>query len=106
MRVHGENAPERNFTIEAIPKKRGMVLVRFYDNIMPTENGAEWDEYTLELPSYPMLKTDIEANYNAFFRQAQLLDDEKSNSDAELLLEMAAEHEERICMLELFGGEL
>lgn len=106
MRARGENAPERTFETEAIPKKRGFVLVRFYDNISPTANGFEWDEYTLEMPSYPMLRTDIKANYNAFFRQAQLLNDEKSNSDAELLLSMAAEHEERLCMLELFGGEL
>lgn len=106
MRVKGEVAPESTFTTEAIPKKRGFVLVRFFDNIIPTENGFEWDEYTLEMPSYPMLRTDIKANYNAFFRQAQLLDDENSNSDAELLLEMAADHEERICMLELFGGEI
>ena len=106
MRVKGEVAPDSNFTTEAIPKKRGTVLVRFFDNIIPTENGFEWDEYHLEMPSYPMLRTDIKANFNAFFRQAQLLDDEKSNSDTDLLLEMAAEHEERLCMIELFGGEL
>lgn len=103
MRVKGEVAPVTAFTLEPIPKKPGKVMARFYANVAQVEASWQWDEYHLEFESYVGLETDIATNYDTLFRQAQFLDDEESNSDSEFLLELAADHEERICMLELFG---
>lgn len=89
MRVRGETVPVTAFTLEAIPKKPGKSLVRFYENAEAyEETGYEWDEYHLEMPSYPGLENDVEANYDMLIGQAKLVE-EQSNAESALRAEQA-----------------
>lgn len=89
MKVRGEISPVTAFTLEPIPKKPGKSLVRFYENAkVYEETGYEWDEYHLEMPSYPGLENDVEANYNMLISQAKLVE-EQSNAESMLRAEQA-----------------
>lgn len=75
MKVRGNTMPVTAFTLEPIPKKPGRSLVRFYENAEPfSEAGFEWDEYHLELASYPNLESDVTANYDMLINQAKMLE--------------------------------
>ena len=79
MKVRGEIAPVTAFTLEAIPKKPGKCLVRFYENAEAyADTGYEWDEYHLELVSYPGLENDVEANYEMLMKQAKAVEDQNN----------------------------
>ena len=79
MKVRGETAPVTAFTLEAIPKKPGKCLIRFYENAEAyEENGWEWDEYHLEMPAYPGLENDVEANYEMLMRQAKAVEEQNN----------------------------
>lgn len=80
MKVNGDNAPEKPFTLEQIPNHPGYVLARFYENAKPytktrddmTISGYEYDEYHLTLLQTATLEEDIEAQYGTYLEQARL----------------------------------
>lgn len=89
MKARGEISPVTAFTLEPIPKKPGKSLVRFYENAkVYEETGYEWDEYHLEMPSYPGLENDVEANYDMLISQAKLVE-EQNNAESMLRAEQA-----------------
>ena len=79
MKVRGEIAPVTAFTLEPIPKKPGKCLIRFYENAEAYEDtGWEWDEYHLEMASYPGLESDVTANYDMLMKQAKLMEQQNN----------------------------
>lgn len=85
MRVRGDLAPGGAFSLEEQPKKPGVFLVRFYENVHPftTEerdghsySGYEYDEYHLELAGYDGLADDIRNSLDGYLAQAKLLEAE------------------------------
>lgn len=72
--------------MEAIPKKLGKSMVRFFQNIKEFSeekdgvktSGWEWDEYHLEMSSYGGLADDIAANIAQLLTQAKAIEDEKN----------------------------
>ena len=84
MRVRGDNAPSNAFMLEEQPKKPGVALVRFFENVQAFEetqgeltiSGYEYDEYHLELPLYDGLADDILNSYDGYLAQAKLLEAE------------------------------
>lgn len=71
--------------MEALPKKPGSKLARFYENAKAysrtvdgvKEKGWEWDEYHTEFADYPGLEADVAANAAAFLKAAR----EKEEAD-------------------------
>lgn len=84
MKVKGSVIPPVPFSVEQQPKKPDMALVRFYENVEPyteeidgmTSSGYIYDEYHLELTWYPALAVDIEGNFDVYFEQAKLTEEE------------------------------
>ena len=84
MKVRGDLAPSSTFALEEQPKKPGIFLVRFYENVLPfseereghSASGFEYDEYHLELSGYDGLTDDIRNNYDGYLAQAKLLEAE------------------------------
>lgn len=80
MRVRGDFAPSNAFSLEEQPKKPGIALVRFYENVQEfsetqgelTVSGYEYDEYHLEMPLYDGLTDDILGNFEGYMAQAKL----------------------------------
>lgn len=72
--------------MEAIPKKLGKSMVRFFQNIKEFSEekdgvktvGWEWDEYHLEMSAYGGLADDIAANIAQLLTQAKAIEDEKN----------------------------
>lgn len=65
--------------MEAIPKKPGKALIRFYAHVEAYEDtGFEWDEYHLETASYPGLESDVIANYDVLMNQAKLIEQQNN----------------------------
>lgn len=82
MRVRGDNQPSAAFTVEAIPNRPGMCLVRFFANAVHfDESGWEYDEYHLELPDTGGLQGDIEGNFDVYFDQAKRGDPDYTDPD-------------------------
>lgn len=53
--------------------------MRFYENAKTYEEaGWEWDEYHLEMASYPGLESDVMANYDMLMNQAKMLEEQKN----------------------------
>lgn len=85
MRVRGDLAPSNAFTLEEQPKKPGVFLVRFFENVQPFEetkdnltvSGYEYDEYHLELSGYDGLFDDILNSFDGYMAQAKLLEAEQ-----------------------------
>lgn len=83
MKVRGDLAPGV-FTLEEQPKKPGIFLVRFYENVHPffeerdghSYSGYEYDEYHLELAGYDGLADDIRNSLDGYLAQAKLLEAE------------------------------
>ena len=86
MKVRGGTKPVTAFTLEAIPKKLGKSMVRFFQNIKAFSEekdgvktvGWEWDEYHLEMNSYGGLAEDVAANLAQLLAQAKAIEDEKN----------------------------
>ena len=72
MRVRGDKAPAK-FSIEPQPNKPGFVLVRFFENVVPTEGGYEYDEFHLEL--FDTGQDDVEGNFNNLLDIAKILEE-------------------------------
>lgn len=91
MRVRGDLQPNNAFTLEAMPKRPGYVLVRFYENAKPFEDhqgdltikGYEYDEYHLEMEDTGGLETDVLNNYAALLAQAKALEPAEGGGDLE-----------------------
>ena len=88
-------------TIEQINNNR--CIVRITQNVEQYENGYVYDEYIMPSVYYPRIAEDIEANIERYVEQAIFIEEEKSKATEDFMLEFLSEHEERICMLELFG---
>lgn len=84
MKVRGDLAPSAAFSLEEQPKKPGIFLVRFYENVHPfseerdghSYSGFEYDEYYLELAGYDGLADDIQNSLDGYLAQAKLLEAE------------------------------
>lgn len=84
MKVRGDLAPSSAFTLEEQPKKPGIFLVRFYENVHPfseerdgrSSSGYEYDEYHLEVVGYGGLADDIRSGFDGYLAQAKLLEAE------------------------------
>lgn len=72
--------------MEALPKKPGSKLARFYENAKAyhrtvdgvREEGWEWDEYHTEFADYPGLEADVAANAAAFLKAAREKEEEEN----------------------------
>ena len=100
MIVHGDVIPSV-VTIEQINNNR--CIVRITQNVEQDESGYIYDEYKMPSVYYPRIAEDVEANIDRYIAQAQIIEDEKNNATEDFMLDFVAEHEERLCMLELFG---
>lgn len=110
MRVQGENPPAGDFTLAVEPHRPGYVRARFYQNVKACSievtggifEGYEYDEYPLVMEARPGLEDDIKANFAAYLAAAKKENEVCEADDTEeLLLEMATDHEARICAMEL-----
>lgn len=83
MKVKGSINPG-TFTVEQIPNHPDKALARFFEHVKPYREehdgdvveGYIYDEYHLELPYYPALAVDIEGNFDVYFEQAKLAEQE------------------------------
>ena len=80
MRVNGGANPG-SFSLELLPNVPGFALARFFENVVETEDGFEYDEYRLKLLYYPGLEQDIEANLALFVQQAKAEEEQDKSVD-------------------------
>lgn len=90
--------------MEAVPLPFGSIAY-LRENITEetTENGVEYsaDEYTVTSGlSFNALKRKVEANFAKWLSFAKEQEEDEIEADIDLL-EIAADHEERLCLLEL-----
>lgn len=75
MKVKGSAQPQAAYSIEAQPKKQGVCLVRFYENVAEytddNASGWQYDEYHLEMPDTGGLAADVAANFDMLLLQAK-----------------------------------
>jgi len=107
MKVQGMTDPGR-FAVEEIPGT-GRSLVRLFQNAAPvhTEDfeGFEYDEYHVEVQTWPGLAKSVQDNYDEFLKKG--MDNEVDRSNAALFQAqtdtdaMVVDQEFRITMLEI-----
>ena len=107
MKVQGMTDPGR-FTVEEIPGT-GRSLVRLFQNAAPvhTEDfeGFEYDEYHVEVQTWPGLAKSVQDNYDEFLKKG--MDNEVDRSNAALFQAqtdtdaMVVDQEFHITMLEI-----
>ncbi len=107
MKVQGMINPGR-FTVEQIPGT-SKSLVRLFQNVTPckSENfeGYEYDEYHVEVETWPGLLSTVQDNYDEFLKKG--IDNEIDRSNAALYNAqtdadaLSVDHEYRLTLLEL-----
>lgn len=83
MKSNGSVAPDV-VRVEPHPQKEGIMVIRLAENVAEIENGYSYDEYILEVPGYPMLKTDILANIDTWMAQARIEEEMKRPAEERL----------------------
>lgn len=98
MRTNYDTQPEKIQIEEAAD--HAVVFLR--EKITKEDEGYSADEYYIITEKSKNLYKRVEANFDTWLERAKEEPEEKESTE-DILMETALDHEERICMLELFS---